>query len=137
MINGICLALSAEFGDSYKIYTESVKQGMEEPCFFVLCINPGHKAQITGRYLQSNQFSIQYFPVSSEEPDAECHVVFDRLCMCLELIHAVGAKVRGKEMSGHVEDGVLTFTVEYDAFICLQQEQVEMEQVSVDTNAKE
>ena len=33
IIDGILAALSEEFGDEYTLYTESVKQGMKEPCF--------------------------------------------------------------------------------------------------------
>lgn len=40
IIEGISISLNAEFGDNYTTYTESVEQGLKEPCFFVFCINP-------------------------------------------------------------------------------------------------
>lgn len=33
IIDGISISLNAEFGDDYKIYTESIEQGLKEPCF--------------------------------------------------------------------------------------------------------
>ena len=35
VIGAIAIALHAEFGDGYKIYTDNVEQGLERPCFFV------------------------------------------------------------------------------------------------------
>ena len=44
MINNIISAISnaiyLEFGDEYEIYTQDVKQGLQEPCFSIFCINP-------------------------------------------------------------------------------------------------
>ena len=40
IIEGISISLNAEFGDDYTTYTESVEQGLNEPCFFLFCINP-------------------------------------------------------------------------------------------------
>ena len=40
IIESISISLNAEFSDEYTTYTESVEQGLNEPCFFVFCINP-------------------------------------------------------------------------------------------------
>ena len=55
IIEAISIALNEEFGDSYTIYTENVKQGLKTPCFFVLCINPTNKIFRGKRYLSANQ----------------------------------------------------------------------------------
>lgn len=34
IIESISISLNAEFGDEYTTYTESVEQGLNEPCFF-------------------------------------------------------------------------------------------------------
>ena len=36
-MESICMSLDAEFGDGYKIYREETEQGLQGPCFFVLC----------------------------------------------------------------------------------------------------
>ena len=43
IIESISISLNAEFGDEYTTYTESVEQGLNEPCFFVFCINPTNR----------------------------------------------------------------------------------------------
>ena len=35
IIDAICITINNDFGDDYTIYTESIKQGFEEPCFFI------------------------------------------------------------------------------------------------------
>ena len=40
IIRAISVSLNNEFGDNYTIYTETVEQGLKEPCFFISCINP-------------------------------------------------------------------------------------------------
>ena len=40
IIDGISEAIFTEFGDGYDIYTESIEQGLIEPCFSILCLNP-------------------------------------------------------------------------------------------------
>ena len=43
IIEGISIAINTEFGERYTIYTESVEQGLKEPCFFISCLNPTSK----------------------------------------------------------------------------------------------
>ena len=62
IIEAISVALNEEFGDGYKIHMEEIRQGLKEPCFFIQCLNPTHELFLGKRYLQSNQFCIQYFP---------------------------------------------------------------------------
>ena len=138
-INGICMAINHEFNVSsreYEIYTESVEQGMKEPCFFVLCINQNHELQIRGRYQRSFPFMIQYFPVS-EEPRTECQAVMERLAVCLEQVDMGDAKIHGSHINGQVVDGILNFSVDYVVFACLPVEQSEMEKLETEMNAKE
>ena len=35
IIDGISVAINSEFGDPYEIYTESIEQGLVEPCFSI------------------------------------------------------------------------------------------------------
>ena len=39
IIDSIGISLNAEFGDKYTIYSESIEQGLKEPCFFISCLN--------------------------------------------------------------------------------------------------
>lgn len=134
IVDGICGAISERFAGC-EIYTEKVKQGMAPPCFFVRCIDQEDDLEVQ-RIFKKRQFGIQYFPESDDEPNAECHTTAEGLFACLELIKADGAWVRGTDMSGHVEDGVLTFTVNYGVFVCSSKDQPSMEQVTVDTEVE-
>ncbi len=115
IIDGILAALSEEFGDEYTLYTESVKQGMKEPCFFVFCISPNTRVFRGRRYYHENQFAIQYL-TAADEPRAECASVAERLFACLELITVDGDLMRGTDMNADISDEVLTFTVNYNYF---------------------
>ena len=116
IIDAISIAINAEFGDPYEIYTESVEQGFEEPCFSILCLNPAITQMVGKRYFRSNQFCIHYFPESSDER-AECHAVAERLIGALEYITVDGDLCRGTGMHHEVTDGVLSFFVNYDMYV--------------------
>lgn len=121
MINSITesisIALNAEFGDTYTNYTEEIKQGLKEPCFFISCINPAHNLFLGKRYFRENQFCIQYFPADKQNPKAECHAVAERMEFCLEWITVTGDLMRGSKMKYEIADGILNFFVNYDLFV--------------------
>ena len=56
MLNEIMDAVTGRlyelFGDGYTIYTDRVKQGLEEPCFFVQFLEPSEKPMIGRRYFR-------------------------------------------------------------------------------------
>ena len=116
IIDGISVAINSCFGEGYEIYTESIEQGLIEPCFSVLCLNPTINQVLGKRYFRTNQFCIHYFPGSSEK-QAECLSVLERLTDCLELIEVDGDLVMGTKMQGEVVDNVLSFFVNYDMYV--------------------
>lgn len=135
---GICLAMDKEFNtetETYEIYTEE-RERMNPPCFSVFCIGHSRNAQTALRCRHSFQFHIRYHPAAAERQE-ECQAVSERLYKCLELISAGDDKIRGREMSGSMEDGVLIFQVKYDMFSCLIPEESRMDRLSVDSKVKE
>ena len=136
IIDGISVAISSEFGDPYEIYTESIEQGLIEPCFSILCLNPTINQVLGKRYFRRNQFCVHYFP-SSDEKRSECHVVIERLMNALEVITIDGDLCRGTDMHGEVVDNVLSFFVNYDMYV-YKEETAEpvMESISHNTNMK-
>nr|WP_308742101.1 hypothetical protein [uncultured Anaerocolumna sp.] len=125
VIDGISIAVNTEFGDTYDIYTESIEQGLQEPCFSVFCLNPTNELFLNKRYFRTNQFCIQYFPLS-EEKNTECNDVIERLHDCLELIKVNGDLTRGTRMKSELIDGVLNFFVNYDMFVYKVEEKTQM-----------
>jgi len=135
IIDGISEAINKEFGDGYDIYTESIEQGLEEPCFSILCLNPTNEQFFGKRYFRQNQFVIQYFP-STDEKNAECNAVRERLFDCLDIIIVNGDQTRGTKMKGEIVDGVLNFMLNFDMFVYKVQELDKMDSHSVSTDVK-
>lgn len=136
IIDGISVAISSKFGDPYEIYTESIEQGLKEPCFSIVCLNPNIEQVLGKRYFRQNQFCIHYFP-SSDEKAYECHDIAEKLMDVLELITVDGDLCRGTDMGYQVIDDVLSFMVNYDMFIYKELEsKTMMETVKQEVNAK-
>ena len=129
IIEAISLAIHEEFNEKeYETYMEEVDQELEEPCFFISCINPTTKLFLGKRYFCKNMFCIQYFP-ESEEANRECNEVAERLMKCLEYITVNGRLFRGTQMEGEVEneEKLLNFFVNYDCFLYKVEPQTSME----------
>lgn len=136
IIDGISVAINSEFGDPYEIYTESIEQGLNEPCFSILCLNPTINQVLGKRYFRTHQFCIHYFP-SSDEKKSECHAVTERLMDALEIITVDGDLCRGTGMHSEVVDNVLSFFVNYDMYVYKEKPAAPaMETVTYNTNAK-
>lgn len=137
IIDGICEKLNESFGDGYEIYTELKNQGLKEPCFSVMCVNPINNQVIGNRYFRNNLFSILYFP-ASKEPKAECNMVLEKLYLALETIKIKEtlpdesikeSLVRGTNMRGELVDGVLNFLVNFNLFVYKVEDADLMEEV--------
>lgn len=136
IIDGISVAIDSEFGDPYEIYTESVEQGLTEPCFSILCLNPTINQVLGKRYFRTHQFCIHYFP-SSDEKRSECYSVAERLINALEIIDVDECKCRGTNMHYEVVDDVLSFFINYDSFVYKEETpSPNMETVSHNTDLK-
>lgn len=139
IVDAISIAIDAEFNqetDTYDIYTESLEQGLKEPCFFIFCINPTNELFLNKRYFRTNQFCIQYFP-SSKERNLETNSVIERLYHCLNSVSVNGDLNHGTKMSSEMVDGVLNFFVNYDMYVYkVEAVQDLMDSVNVNPDAK-
>lgn len=136
IVDGICLAINAEFGDDFKIYTEKIEQGLDEPCFYVQRLNHGSDLFLHDRYMRTNQFAIQYFP-ATEDAQSECADVADRLFLCLDVVGLDDGSVRGSQMESIIEDSVLTVTVNYNFFVDRQNAVNYMEDIEINGGVKD
>lgn len=135
IIDGISISLNAEFGDDYKIYTESIEQGLKEPCFSIVCVNPTNELFRGKKYFRKNLFCIQYFP-KGEDKRSECMDVLERMFDCLEVIKFGEDLQRGTSMHGEVVDQVLNFFVNYDMFVYKVESTDAMETMDLTSNVK-
>ena len=117
IINGISVILNQEFGSDYKIYKENIKQGLKEPCFNIVMLEPTQSAKLPNRYFRTYPFDIHYFPKSTTDAKAEMYEVAERLFIILEYILVVDNLCNGSKMRAEIVDGVLHFFVNYDMFV--------------------
>lgn len=137
IIDSIGISLNAEFGDKYTIYSESVEQGLKEPCFFISCLNPTNQLFFDKRYFRQNQFCIQYLPENAGNiARTSCNDVAERVFNCLEYITVENDLVRGTQMKCEIIDDVLHFFVNYDMFIYKKNVVNPMEELSSNLTAK-
>ena len=135
IIDGISNALDAEFGSDYEIYTENIEQGLKEPCFSIVCLNPRMNQFLGKRYFKQNQFCIHYFPKSKESNESLS--VIERLFECLEIITVDTDQCRGTGMNAEIVKGVVSFIVNYDLFVYKKKEDTStMETYDVKTDVK-
>lgn len=119
ILDGITNALHDEFGDTFSIYTEKVKQGLQVPCFFVSCISPKDERWLGNRRKLTNQFTVQYLP-GTDEPKRECNAVSERLVCALEYIQLSSGCLGGTNMQPAITDDVLTMSVNYNLYAYMQ-----------------
>ncbi len=117
IIDAISMALAKEFGERYEIYTENIEQGLKEPCFSIVCINPDISQFLGNRYKRKNLFCIHYFPESSTDKRVEGFEVTEKVFSCLELIDFEGDKIRGTNFRVEIDEEVFHFFIDYDLFV--------------------
>ena len=144
IIAAISIALNAEFNPDpdearYEVTAEEIKQNLQEPCFYIQCINPVHEQFLGRRYFRQLPFVIQYFPESTTGYEAECSAVAERMTWCLEYITCVGEDkpIRGTKMHSEVVDGILNFFVNYDGFMLKVEEADAMETFASEVGIKD
>lgn len=135
IMDAITRMLSRRFPpeEGYTIYTDEVKQGLEEPCFFVYFLEPSEKEMIGLRYFRDTSICIQYRPGDIDKPSRELNRVTECLMECTRMITLKsGRKVNGTARSAHIEDDVLTFLVNYNTFGAYPgEEESPMEEIEV------
>lgn len=115
LLHGITNAIYEEFGDSIAIYTEHVEQGIDEPCFFVFCINESETRQLGARAKRSVYFDITFFAGREQAKLRDCAARLYRLMRCIKLLD--GSQVNGFDLHHEVIDEVLHFFVTFKPFV--------------------
>jgi hypothetical protein len=137
IIDGIIAAIRTEYDKSFKIYTESVEQGLKVHCFSVLCLNGLDEKNAGARHNRTYPFIIRYFPSSEDEPIAECLAIMESLYDLLSIIDVGTSRLRGTGMNGAIVDGVLQFQVTYASFLLAAKTETSMEELEVKTDGNE
>ncbi|WP_281885678.1 DUF6838 family protein [Paenibacillus sp. YYML68] len=112
VIHGITSCLGSLYPD-HPIYTEQVKQGFAEPCFFVRSISSGQARGLDRRYTRMMLITVRYFPdPSSLDMKGACERIAERLYAELEYIQWEGETYRANSLRHEVVDDVLHFLLE-------------------------
>lgn len=121
------------FEENYEIYTDTVEQGLKEPCFFILCLNQSKEILTQFRFKRQNSYDIHYFPKSKQaiEISSVTDKLFDGMCF----IRTDIGLLRGTKMQAEISDGILHFQVQYN-YICREEnpQEEKMKEVEVDYN---
>lgn len=126
IIDGISIKINELFGDNYYIYSENVKQGFKEPCFFISLLKPSSTPKLGNRSLREYNFGIQYFPSSSNSKNAEMYEVSEKLISGLEYISFENKLLRGSKIKAEIVDDVLYFFIKYSLFVVQKEEDEEL-----------
>ena len=118
LIAGISQKLDAEF-DEIEIYTDKIKQGLSEPCFFIMVLNSKQDQMVGNRYYRNQSFDIHYFPKTDNT--SELNEISDKLMNALEYIEFDGGLLRGTKMHSEIVNGVLHYFVDYNCIMTKQQ----------------
>ncbi|CAI3202793.1 MULTISPECIES: DUF6838 family protein [Clostridium] len=138
-INDIKIAIQQALDNSYpniEIYSESIEQGFDVPCFFVKLISSNQDKQLNNRYKQSLLFDVHYFSDKEEDLNKDCLDVADNLYKALEYVEVNGHKYRSLKMNHKVEDGVLHFMLKFNYNILKVIEHNKMKELEVNVNGK-
>lgn len=130
---GIAKKLDATF-EGVPIYTEEIKQGLIEPCFFIKSVSSDQQQIVGTRYYRNHMFDVHYFPPLDGKENEHIATAVSELYEALEYIPLGAGLVRGTEMRDERIDGVLHFMVRY-AFTVYRSQAADalMETVSIDT----
>lgn len=114
IIDAVSIKLNELFEDEYEIYTNSVKQGLETPCFFIKTLPSSKKKLIGNRY--ENELNIVIHSMLEEENLEILNNISDKLYE-LEYVTLINSDMlKGYDMKTEISDGVLLFFITYKFF---------------------
>jgi len=133
-------AITSKLNDNfpdYDIYGEEIRQGFEEPCFFVQILPAQAKKEIQS-YKREEMFDIQYFLDEFDEDINEKYKEMgNKLFEILEYLDITDSKkVRGTDMSYQIIDGVLHFNIKYSYHLSSISLQEKMKNLDIEGSVK-
>ncbi|NFF59846.1 hypothetical protein FDB08_04040 [Clostridium botulinum] len=109
---GINNVLDKEFANT-AIYGEEIKQGFEEPCFFIKILSSAQDKELNIIYKKNIAFDIHYFS-DKEDINSDCNNMADKLYEVLEYVKVNENLYRSSNMTHEVIDGVLHFMLQFN-----------------------
>ena len=107
IVQAVAENLTRYFGENIVIYTDEVRQGFKEPCFFIKAAEASIKQALGKRRRLINPMDILYFPPLNKK-NFNMNDMYEKLSTALNEIEIDGHKVKGRNMSMKKSGGVLT-----------------------------
>lgn len=120
---GINQILDKEF-PNITIHGEEIKQGFEEPCFFIKILSSAQDKELNIRYKKNISFDIHYFS-DKEDINLDCNNMADKLYEVLEYVKVNENLYRSSDMTHEVIDGVLHFMLQFNYHVFKEIEKTE------------
>ena len=138
MVRGAIIKKLDEHFPDYDVYGEGIREGFEEPCFFVQIL-PTNQAKKIQSYERNEMFDIQYFLDEFDEDINEKYKKMgDLLFQVLEYLEITDSKlVRGTDMNYQIIDGVLHFNVRYSYILNTATDGLKMSKADVKEMVKD
>lgn len=133
MIDDIITAMATTIAGLYPdctIYTEPVEQDLQEPAFYIHCIDVDQSDLIAKRFKHSLPFEVVYFPLNGL---ADINATLPEILVNLALIELQGGvKIRGKDLKAQPIDGEGHLFVTYDIVVKIPETPPEtMEEIEI------
>lgn len=129
MYNEIVDALTGKLAELFPecpVHTDTVEQGLEEPCFIVNMLEPSEERVMGQRYFRKTGFCVQYLPGKAAQVSRELNRVAEILMEGLEYITQEDGKLlRGSGRSFRTVEGMLLFNVSYNMYVLREREKAE------------
>lgn len=113
IVDGVIGAIVKEFGETFAIYTETVSQGLQRPCFMVFLESSSVTNLHGNRHQLSAKVDVHFVPEKMELQKSSATVA-NRLFQALRLIHLADGTLRGKSRNYKIDEHGLRFSVMYD-----------------------
>lgn len=110
--DGVNAALDASFPE-VPIAGEEIKQGLQEPYFFVKLLDAAQDQELGRRYRRFYSFDIHYFGTDNRD----MHEAAEKLYEALESVDVDGILYRGTGMHHEIFDRVLHFFVDFNFMV--------------------
>lgn len=134
ILTGISKKLYELFGSEYEIYSETVEQNLQEPCFLIRNIKTQYNQIIGKRFYFNSRFDIIYFS-DKENKNNDMQNICYELLDGLEYIELVnGDLIHGTKMESETIDDVLHFRVNYNLILKRENDIIDtMQDIQINT----
>lgn len=114
LLNSITRQLGTKFGTDYHYYVESVRQGLQKPCFTVITLEPHQRSRSPVLYDRTIPVVVHYFTDQAQDNVIkDCYAVAEEVVECLEYLPFKNTTLRGEDVSWQITDDVLQVFITY------------------------